>query len=235
MIIYKGDAAMEDLLLNISGFLAFVVALVPTPLKALLINPVTKSPISNEPPCQRSNVPSELQFTGALTNNLFALLVAFSAVLAVVWFFRALAARQSAQPSVQRVLYGTAATAILAVGVLVLWVLYLAAPDFLRSKAHLLAAFGMFAGIVAVVGLNWRAASGPYRAWYRSTFLAMATVAVVGLGLAVLEVFQHTIFWVEAALIALFAVFWVVQTVELWQRRTRGSKDPGPTGPATTQ
>ena len=37
---------------------------------------------------------------------------------------------------------------------------------------------------------------------------------------------QHGTFWVEVAVIAAFAVFWVVQTIELWQATDGLRADP---------
>jgi len=45
--------------------------------------------------------------------------------------------------------------------------------------------------------------------------LALLVVAVAG-GVLLAGTFDNTLFWVEASLIVLFAVFWIIQTAERW-------------------
>jgi hypothetical protein len=39
--------------------------------------------------------------------------------------------------------------------------------------------------------------------------------------IALLDTYDHAVFWLEAGVIALFAVYWVVQTFELWNVTSR--------------
>ena len=88
LIIYHGNTPREDFVLNLSGFLAFMVALVPTPLAELVINPNDPVGPAKEPTCKRSNVPSPSQLNAAIDNNVWALLVAATVVLVVILWFR---------------------------------------------------------------------------------------------------------------------------------------------------
>ena len=58
---------------------------------------------------------------------------------------------------------------------------------------------------------------------YRMIAVAMlvALVATVAINLATSS--TSLVFWVEVVLITLFAVFWLVQTIELWNRGLRST------------
>jgi hypothetical protein len=103
------------------------------------------------------------------------------------------------------------------------------------EHGHDVAAVPMFLAVIAVVWLNARdvqqavrAGSMPsersrYVAMYRTIALSMlaALAATVATSLATRS--TSLVLWVEVVLIALFAVFWVVQTTELWNRGLRGA------------
>jgi hypothetical protein len=215
LVIYHGNTAREDFTLNVSGFLAFVVAFVPTPLNGLTVSP-------DEPSCKRSNVPSESQLSSAIDNNVLALLVAASFVIVVVVWFRA----KSPDP-------GAASAALLILGAVLLlsWVLYVSDRHVIRAHGHLVSAVVMFGGIVAVVVLNaipWhvldpqaKRAPEPYLRLYRVILAAMAAVIGILGAVALWGSFDHAVFWLEAGVIALFATFWVVQSKELWGLESR--------------
>lgn len=69
LIAYKGSTAAEDVLLNSAGFLAFVVALVPT----------SRAPCPGEPVTCGQWLPDHPDLTAAVANNLGALAVAGAA------------------------------------------------------------------------------------------------------------------------------------------------------------
>lgn len=224
LIVYHGNTPREDFALNVSGFLAFVVALIPTPLAELVISPRDLVGPAQEPICKRSNVPTQAQLTDAINNNIWALLVAATVVACVVLWFRTLS-----RPS-----GGTSASVFLLLGSLLLgWVIFAVQASLLRAHGHLFAAVTMFAGIVVVVTLNAvpsprldpRAVPAPARflRLYR-LILALMLSAIVVLGAAALAgISDHAVFWLEASLIGLFAAFWVVQTKELWNLDSRQS------------
>lgn len=221
LVVYHGNTPREDFALDVAGFMAFVVAFVPTPLKGLDVDP-------QQPACQRSNVPSDGQLTAAVDNNLLALLVTATFVLAVVLWFRSMSHPPS-RVSIALVVL----TAVLALG----WLLYAVDRSLIRSAGHGVAAGLLFAGIVAVVALNAIpstrldpsavAAPTSYLRWYR-VILVLMVVAIVVLGaVALSKAFDHTVFWLESAVIVLFAVFWVVQSKELWGDAYRGATGRG--------
>jgi len=79
----------------------------------------------------------------------------------------------------------------------------------------------VLAGIVIVVAINAAAAENRYKDAYRAIFVGMlAVVGVLGV-IALLDTYDHAVFWLEAGVIALFAVYWVVQTFELWNVTSR--------------
>jgi hypothetical protein len=208
MVIYHGNTAREDAVLNVSGTLAFVVAFVPTPLAGLTVNPADSS-------CARSNVPTGDQLDAAVDNNMLALLVAATLVLAVASAFQAV---RGGSPSV--------AWYVMAAVVVVAWILYFSDRSFIRGHAHLIAAVGMFGGILVVVLLNAVRSARPdaqglaaprgYQQLYRAIVGAMVLAGAVFGVLAWIRSFDHSVFWLEAVLTALFGAFWVVQSKELW-------------------
>jgi hypothetical protein len=210
MIAYQGNGRWEDFALNVSGSLAFVVAFIPTPLKELAVQPTVIT-------CGRSNVPTKDQLERAVNNNLVALMIAaIVAVLVIAWF------RSRAGGPLPWIL-----AAIIVSSAVIFW----AAPAWVRANGHLIAACTLFGGIIVVVGLN--AVTVPhvndeldppeprFRTVYQGIFAAMLAVCAIFGILAVTHAYDHAIFWLEALVLALFAAFWVVQTIELWDARGR--------------
>jgi hypothetical protein len=203
LIVYKGSSDTEDVLLNLAGVLAFVVAMVPTSRPLLLCGPADVAAGG------QSAIP-----------NTWAVVIALVVSRAAAWWMHH---RTATMP--QRSALGTAATwgqrLLLLVGLVALTL----APDWFRANAHGVAAVAMFAAIIATVAITALVVdSGRYRWVYRAILVAMVAtlVAAVSLHLA-LDGFNHAVIVVEAALIAEFAVYWVVQTVELWGTTTRVS------------
>ena len=135
LIVYRGNRDAEDIALNASGALAFVVAFVPTSL-----------PSAMGVACSASNVPGEGQLDAAVNNNMaaYALTAAVAIVLAAVVTFRA--PRAGRAPKAALVVMG--AVLVAGVGAFVAW------PEGFRDHAHSIAALGTFAGILVVVVVN---------------------------------------------------------------------------------
>ncbi len=104
-------------------------------------------------------------------------------------------------------------------------------PVGFRANAHPVAAVGTFIGILAVVALNALGAArvregdaSPvrYRNLYGLIGATMAASALV-IGVAHWRVpgWRHGVLFIEATLLGQFMVFWLVQTVELWDRTRR--------------
>ena len=218
LIVYRGNTDVEDVALNIAGFLAIVVALVPTVV---------------DETCTASNVPSPTELTRAVNNNVTALIVTGGVVMVLLWWFRSRVAASS------RV--GTLALwplLVSTIGLIAFAVVFAVWPSWVQAHGHSIAAIALFVMIIIVVlinavGLARTSQDNPPRKAYVNRYLWIAIamlvsfVVIVGAHL-VSSSFTLWFFWLEAVLLVEFAVFWVVQTVELWDRVQR---DPTPAPP----
>lgn len=213
LVVIKGNTEAEDALLNVAGMAAPVVALVPT---------------ARVGDCRSVAVPV-FDTSANVVNNVGALLVTGAVGVAMTWFVarsERRASRAARRPRMGLSLAGMT-LAVVSVG-------YFFDRPTLLAKGHYVAALVMFTGIVAVVLMNAqglgqsRVEAGVPRA--RASFNRYALIAGLMVGsLAVMlgwrwaTGWQHALFWVEGVLIVLFAVFWCVQTHELWTtiRRSR--------------
>jgi FtsH-binding integral membrane protein len=119
----------------------------------------------------------------------------------------------------------TRAAAGAAVGAFALWLaallVFVFARDAFDDAAHLTAASAMFLCIIAVACINaWETTPHSRLVNYRNAYIAIAvgmvaTVAATAIA-ALAGGWSHLTIAVEVALIALFAAFWAVQTIELW-------------------
>lgn len=210
LIVYKGSNDTEDVLLNLAGILAFIVAMVPTSRPILF--------------CSRT----DLGIVGQSASvNVWAVTIALVASrVASWWMYR----RTGTAPA--RSTLGTVATwaqrAILTVGIVTL----VGAPDWFRANAHGIAAVAMFLAIIltvfitAFVAGNQDECKCPHRRRYQVVYQAISAAMVLTLVAAVvlhqvLDGFNHAVLVVEAVLILEFGAYWVVQTFELWGTPTR--------------
>lgn len=233
LVALLGRDRVEDLFFNLAGFLAPVVALVPTERPGDLCGPEDRL----------LTVPNTL----LVKNNTVALFLGFVVAFAVA----ARVARElRGMSKANRVGLGLSAV-VLAIGVV--W--HLAWNDVFLRRAHGAAAVAMFVAIWLAVMVNadfpgparkllsafyrWLAVPEPshddqsvhatrYRPWYRATALVMAVAGVV-LGIAVRAGVSHAVFWLEVAEIVPFAGFWLLQTIEGWHS---GSTAPAMAVPA---
>lgn len=203
----KGNTEAEDALLNVAGIFAMFVALVPT---------------QKSGPC--NSVPDwAVDRAANIDNNVTALLVVLFIALAAI----ALLALKDGPPRSAVIGYVCA----LAVYV-VIALFFLAAPDLFDRRAHFTAAILMFVCIFCVVVINaWevmkdkKQTASSRRNFYPAVAIAMAAASVV-------IVVDHGEYWViviEGTLISLFAVFWGIQTWELWReglRKPRSGRRP---------
>lgn len=216
LVSIKGRAGWEDTLLDLAGMLAPVVALVPTPL------PDSRDDVDCAGRAAKC-IPAE--FVPSVQNNIAALAILGLAALVFAWFSAGRTLRN--QTSTRYGLAAAVVTWAVFVGV------FLAAPAFFRSVAHYGAAIPFFVLIATVAFLNGRRApdrqnvalltpSGYGRSYRTISALMILTLVLTGLyyGLVAftpLEPWFATIFTVEAVLLALFVVFWVLQTAENWK------------------
>lgn len=208
LIVLKGNTPVEDVLLNVAGALAPIVAFVP---------------ILDPKECQSTPWAASADGRANIFNNVGAFLLAGLVAVAVAWWV----ARREGRGRLSRAdLIGLLVTiALVLAGI----ALFLWAREFFDRWAHYLAAIPLFLVLVAVMVVNAvsyarteAAQKGREmgRAELANRYLAIAAVTValvVTLGLVTwLGHWRHGTFWLEVVVIAAFAVFWAVQTAELW-------------------
>lgn len=206
LIVYKGHSDTEDVVLNFAGFIAFIVAMCPTPRK----------------PVCGPGLPADFDPMPGTRNTVLAVLI--TALVAEV--ARQLINRRSDKPAVSG--WARRATAVGWVLVIVGVVTFFAWPDGFQAHAHGVSAVALFLGIIVVVFIN--AQTVPQRKQdrrFRTAYVAIAwamalTLAVVVVVHLAVRGFEHAVILAEVPLILEFAAFWGVQTAELW----------GPEGPA---
>jgi hypothetical protein len=212
LVALKGNTDGEDVLMNLAGMLAPGVAFIPT---------VGAAQCSSAP-LLTPDVPA------AVANNMPALFVTGAFVGAVaLWIARREGGGTGLSTTDRRGL----ALSLGVLGAGVVW--FFVARDGFIAHGHDAAAIPMFLAIVGVVWLNARdvqqavqqeavpTTRARYVAMYRAVAVAMlvSLAATVAINLATAS--TTVVFWVEVVLISLFAVFWVIQTVELWNRGLR--------------
>ncbi|GAA1671349.1 hypothetical protein MMUR_47970 [Mycolicibacterium murale] len=219
LIAYKGSTATEDVLLNSAGFLAFIVALVPT----------ARPPCAGTPASCGLWLPELGNATAAVPNNLTALAAATAVGIA---FYAAVRGIDPApqprwpapHPAQGWVWLARAAQAVLVLaglGVLWRW------PAVFVEWAHDVAAIAMFAAIIAVVAhYAWYSARRPKRPGAGPRKITQAYVVIVGvmtIALVAAALLQPggVVLIVEAILVTGFAAFWCVQTVDLWDNEDK--------------
>ncbi len=222
LIIYRGRTDLEDVALNAAGFLAFVVAFVPTgrgeadcdPLRAFCDIPTTTI---------EANVEA-LLFVGIL-----GLAVAFLVSILPKAGGRYL--RPVDKPA-------KVAFYVLAAGYTSILIVYFAARTTFLQFGHYSAAIALFVAMVFVVVLSGgrlfqRESGGAarrrarLRLWYWGSFLFMIlTMAAIGVAHWA-GALDHWIFFLESSGIVGFAVFWITQTaLEVWDEPAGDATQP---------
>ena len=203
MVCLRGSSRAEDVLLNFAGMFAPVIAFVPTTPEAHPACKQIQSAIRERPE--------------SIVNNctaLFAVAGVVVAIVALIW------RKESPDAIARRWSFVAVAVAVATL------IAFLFARATFEQDAHLTAAVSMFACIIAVAWVNG-VSSEPHSGAlnYRNAYLAIA----IGMSAAVLATavaaitggWSHLTLWIEVVLIALFAVLWVLQTIELWDRGLR--------------
>ena len=219
MIVLKGSTEWEDVLLNLGGMLAPVVALVPTPDRGTCFStPGTQRDIAAD---VANNIPA-LFVTGLVGVGLTAAIAH--------WDGR----REGRGRDYHHGVGIGVALAVLIGG----FAWFALSRETFIEHAHYGAAFPLFGSIVAVVLLNARGygrrTTGVTRVRevYRNRYSGIAVLMVVlpvGMWLASRVVaWDYVVLWIEATLLVLFATFWVFQTQELWTEGVRSAAPPPP-------
>jgi hypothetical protein len=213
LIVYKGRTRWEDVCLNVAGMLAPVVAVAPTTdvgdCWSVEPNPL---PIID-------GAPADWVVTN-INNNVYALLIAGGIGLGLGLII-AIAVNRSATAPVDRVETGTVVSlAVTAAALLVGWWMIRYWDDF-YTRAHGIAAVLMFVFLIGAVGgvaiAHWRESS---KGWFPAYTAVALLMFFGGLLIWTTRIFgAHTVFALEAYEIALFAVYWIIQTAENWTER----------------
>jgi hypothetical protein len=197
LVCLKGSSQAEDVLLNLAGMFAPVVAFVPTPSSGSCMS-----------------VPDASQDRNAnVANNMFALLVVGAIGLLILLVLAVRAAVQGATPP-----------ALALAGYCLVFALWLTATlvfalarHFFIHHAHYAAAVAMFACILVVAVINGFEPTTNVKA--KPVYLGIASamvLAAIVIGIAGALGWDYWVLGIEIALISLFAIFWVTQTAELW-------------------
>jgi hypothetical protein len=230
LIIYHGSTRTEDLLLDFSGFLAFIVALVPT----------------GPPSLCGPGLPTYDDATGGVANNVRALLIGAIVGVGVYWLIKAVRKKwplpakpqgedQALSPPLKWLIdllrWGQSKLQWILLTFVIAGILFfLFFPKAFKAHGHNIAAVTMFVGIIlVVVHYAWYAASEEGRRDLRKRkLLAAVYLAVAGfiLGTLIVTIVLSYLLpggWtilIEVLLILEFAVFWIVQTFDLWDEDT---------------
>lgn len=206
MFCLKGSSPAEDVLLDIGGLCAVVVGLVPTP------NPGHCASVLGTITDRNFNI----------GNNVRALLAVGVCALvasAVLW-------RKKNEKDSFKGFLALAAVAVVAIGI------FTADIDLFRRGAHGVAAGLLFVCVTAVVfvngwnrvaeegsGLRRRLAAVRRDRYGVIGYVMVASATVVGI--SAVAGFEYWALVGELSLILLFAVFWLTQTVDLWNEGLR--------------
>ncbi|HUJ66963.1 MAG TPA: hypothetical protein VLX59_15575, partial [Acidimicrobiales bacterium] len=209
LIAIRGNSLAEEIFLNMAGFLAPVVAFVPTAWSP------TDCP-SNLTGTSKRAVDQLLNgnhfFAKFSGNNLVAFLIGgiFAVVLASI-VAKAAGKKDRLVPLDELVLPALASAGLVVAGII--W--HSTWPASFNTHAHSYAAILMFLFVGIVVTLTALRASNLYKATYFTCAGAMLAGGLVFL-LGSFATWQHKVLVVEGIEILAFSVFWFFQTIQLW-------------------
>jgi hypothetical protein len=211
LVVHKARSHEEDVLLDFSGVMAIVVALVPT--------------VPDQGCTGSASLPAA-DVAAAVRNNIWTLVV----VLAAAMIARALISKRTGQMGSSRT-GGTLVSWICGIILAAELVFFLVKRDSFIALSHGIAAVTMVAGIIAVMVFNALNQPDDERSQrFRNTYYAIAVALGISLAAAValhlwLPGFRHFILVAELVVIALFIAFWIVQTIELWRKEPQEMRE----------
>jgi hypothetical protein len=202
LIAIKGSTAVEDVLLNLAGVLAPIVAFVPTSPPSRMCSSVDVVVSDAEP---------------YIDNNVLALAIGGAAALLVTYVV-AKVMRKPTNPAFDKPSWIGVAIGIAILVVGLIW--YLGFRQSFLDRAHGGAAVGMFFVVGVVITLNARHRKRNGNSWWLYALIAgsmaLSVVAVV-VGKLIDRDWRHQILWLEILELSAFAVYWVAQTFEHWE------------------
>ncbi|MDQ3964701.1 MAG: hypothetical protein M3277_12455 [Actinomycetota bacterium] len=223
LIVIKGRD-WEDLLLNIAGLLAPVVAIVPT--TDIVNDPQKPGCWSLAPdafPTVRigdSDMTELAPWVRAIVDNNFKafLIVAFiGLVTGVVLAYLAHKGIGSVKERITR--YKIVAFSIMGVALAVASIMFFRSREFFLAHAHGKSAVLLFVFLFAAVVFS--SLQTDSTKWCRIAYMAVAAGMAIGAAVIVLPrpFEEHTVFALEFWEISMFAVYWIVQTADNWNER----------------
>jgi hypothetical protein len=203
LVCLRGSTAVEDVLLNLAGVLAPVVAFVPTPIEVETCKSLTGATEDS---------------AANIANNVHALIAVGAAALLLVLYIGRRRRHSFAAWIAWGALLGYCAAAL---------VVLQSAPDFFKEHAHFAAALPMFLVITAVVLLNALRYKEDTDGTLRNRYTAIAggmVIAIVAWPVGYALHWSDRTIATETALLLLFAIFWANQTYHLWHRGLWGTR-----------
>jgi hypothetical protein len=227
LIAYQGTVLAEEVVLDVTGVMAIIVALVP----------VTPSPANTGDTAHACglSLPTDADATVGSVNNISSLLVTGAVIVLTYWVVRrktganhtSRAAHEGVLPAslaarLAKSILGAGQVVASAVAVLylvagVVW--FIAAPDQFKVNGHRLAALGLFAGIVlvAIFYASYAALDGKSEATiYAAIAILLMVTLIVLIALILGTEDGHAVLWFETAFLLEFGALWLVQTRDLW-------------------
>jgi len=215
LIVIKGRGDFEDIMLNLAGMFAPVVALVPTS-DAGECYSIRQSPDPTKP-----NGALADWVVANIKNNIFALLLTGAVALIAAFVFAFLTGSRSQALKPTRPLGRVNISLLVSLLVLLVGSVLFFNWEGFKTHSHFVAALLMFVFFAIVVAQNaFRYRGHTFGMIYGVTLVLM----VLSSALALLP--AHAVLWLEVAEIVLFAFFWAVQTVQLWSPEQAAQSPP---------
>jgi hypothetical protein len=216
----RGGNRCQEILLNAAGFLAPVVAFVPTGWSSAYC-PSNLTPTSNKTISQLLS--GNHFFTKFYTNNLVAFIAGgiFSFILATIVFWRK--NRTAPPPELYWPAIGT--TVVVVAG----FIWYEVSQTNFSTHAHGYAAILMFILVgLMILSTALHEESPVYKRLYFACAGGMAAAGAAILVAGWVMTWRHQVLVLELVEITLFVVFWLAQTIELWDIGLATNRAPGP-------
>ncbi len=203
LVCLRGSTGVEDVLLNIAGVLAPVVAFVPTPMQAETCKSFTSATEDSAP---------------NIANNVHALVAVGAAALLLVLCIGSRRRHSLAAWIAWGALLGYCVATL---------VVLQSTPKFFKAHAHFAAALPMFLVITGVVVLNALRYKEDTDGTLRNRYTAIAgamLIAIVAWPVGYALDWNDRTIATETALLLLFGIFWANQTYHLWHRGLWGAR-----------